>query len=209
MTHTLLQQYCPWYQSMSATDQSAFCLRVEALVKGRQIQGRSGVVITEGHKTLIMAAGALVSYHFDKFYYPQFNLIQRRYTESGIHLPGALTLSWEDLSEEYTALTPVFQTAIHEFAHAVYYENRVADEGYTTIDDTLIRQFMNDYAPIVLARWPEKLMELRPYNQQIPQQFFAAATEHFYMQPATLRELASPLYDWLCFVYRHTPNHNH
>lgn len=219
MTHTLLQQYCPWYQSMPADLQPAFCRRVEALVKGRQLQGRNGVAITEGHKILVMAAGALVSYQFDKFYYPQFNLItlypddygkliSKRYTDEGIHLPGALTLSWEDISAEYTAVVPVFQTAIHEFAHAIYYENKVAGEGYADIDDTLIRQFMADYLPVILTRWPEKLDHLRNYNGQLPQQFFATATEYFYMQPATLRELATPLYDWLCFVYKHTPIDN-
>ncbi len=213
MIHALLEQYFPWYNTLSAERQVAFQQRVQLLIKGRQFKGRGGFVVTNAHKVLIGAAAAWVTRGVDKFYYPHFNLITvypeayfkliaKRYHSDRVQLPGAAVVSWHNLEEEYTTQPMPFQTLFHEFAHAVYFENVHESEGYADIDNAVLAQLQQDYAKRVVARLPDAAAPLVTATHHLPQQFFAGASEWFFTHPVSQEEEASSLYTWLQHVYQ-------
>lgn len=208
MMDQFLHHYFPWYGSYDAGGRQRFQERVQQLLKGRQIKGKQGQEVESAHKVLIMAAAAHATFHVRKFYLPHFNLvtvypdqyftlIRKRYRQDIIHLPGALVISWGNLEKEFTDDTLPFQTVFHELGHALYYENKVEKEGYLTIEDTILQQFMHDYAAFFTGRLPSAGSWLQNWLTNQPQQFFAAACEAFWAVPKALQHEAPLLYDWL------------
>lgn len=213
MIHALLEQYFPWYNTLSADSQVAFQQRVQSLIKGRQFKGRGGFTVTNAHKVLIGAAAAWVTRGVDKFYYPHFNLITvypedyfklitKRYHTDRVQLPGAAVVAWHNLEVEYTTQPMPFQTLFHEFAHAVYFENVQESEGYADIDSAVLAQMQQDYADPVAQRLPDDAQHLVAPTSSLPQQFFAGASEWFFTHPISQEEEASSLYAWLQHVYQ-------
>jgi len=146
---------------------------------------------------------------------------------------GPVILSWEDVSHPGSALagrhpTPddSYNVVIHEFAHKLDMLNgepdgvppfsRVLHPGIDA--EEWAEAFLTEYDHFAEAcdalpdkawdrpeRLPPKLRVIDPYGCEAPSEFFAVASESFFVEPAGLRRHWPGLYDRLQAFYRQDP----
>lgn len=120
---------------------------------------------------------------------------------------GPVMLSWRDVRCSGRTATEGYNVVIHEFAHVLDMADGVAD-GVPLLPPELPR-----------ARWVSTLMSeyqgfvaridagagdtaLDPYGAEAPEEFFAVASEAFFVNPAELRREHPELYTMLAAFYR-------
>jgi len=122
---------------------------------------------------------------------------------------GNVVLSWEDVARDAVAIQDGRNIVFHEFAHQLDAESGPApgapvlpaEAGYSDWARVLGREFkvlkdaVKDGLPSVLD----------PYGATSPAEFFAVATECFFLKPAELQSTHRDLYDQLKFYYRQDP----
>jgi Mlc titration factor MtfA (ptsG expression regulator) len=122
---------------------------------------------------------------------------------------GPLMLSWRDVAEAGESAEWGYNVVIHEFAHVLDMRNGVAD-GMPPLPGRAER-----------ARWAEVLQShyavlceqvdageetfLDPYGAQAPDEFFAVASETFFVAPLDLRAEHPALYELLAGFYGQDP----
>jgi hypothetical protein len=122
---------------------------------------------------------------------------------------GNIVLSWEDVARDSVGIQSARNIVFHEFAHQLDAESGPAPgapilpakAGYSDWARVLGREFdiLND---AVRAGVPTLL---DPYGATSPAEFFAVATECFFLKPRELRSRHRELYDQLKLYYRQDP----
>jgi Mlc titration factor MtfA (ptsG expression regulator) len=122
---------------------------------------------------------------------------------------GNVVLSWQDVRRDAASIQSGRNIVFHEFAHQLDAESGPApgapvlpaDAGYSDWARVLGREFellkdsVKDGRPGLLD----------PYGATSPAEFFAVATECFFLKPGELRSEHRELYDQLKFYYRQDP----
>jgi MtfA peptidase len=122
---------------------------------------------------------------------------------------GPLMLSWQDVADAGESAEWGYNVVIHEFAHVLDMRDGVAD-GIPPLPDRAARE-----------RWAATLQEhydahcaevdadveslLDPYGAEAPDEFFAVASEAFFVAPQDLRAEQPALYELLAGFYRQDP----
>jgi MtfA peptidase len=127
----------------------------------------------------------------------------------GESTPGTVVLSWSDVLRGAGNRDHGCNVVLHEFAHQLDGENGEAD-GMPPIADEDLRRRWRD----VFEREYERLCELADrgrrtfideYGSTHPSEFFAVATEHFFMEPIEFANRHPELYRTLAEYYRQDP----
>jgi Mlc titration factor MtfA (ptsG expression regulator) len=122
---------------------------------------------------------------------------------------GPMMLSWRDVGDAGETAEWGYNVVIHEFAHVLDMGDGIAD-GIPPLPGASER-----------ARWQQVLMRdyesfcgrvdagedtvLDPYGAQSPEEFFAVASEAFFVAPADFRAQHAALYELLAGYYRQRP----
>ena len=122
---------------------------------------------------------------------------------------GPVMLSWRDVADAGVSAIDGYNVVIHEFAHVLDMRDGLAD-GIPPQPDRAAH-----------ARWVEVLGHefehfcrrvdagedtvLDPYAAQAPEEFFAVASEVFFVAPCELRGAHPPLYELLRTFFRQDP----
>jgi hypothetical protein len=122
---------------------------------------------------------------------------------------GPVMLSWRDVAEAGESAEWGYNVVIHEFAHVLDMADGQAD-GMPPLPTRAER-----------ARWAEVLQThyselcervdagedtlLDPYGAEAPDEFFAVASETFFVAPLDLRDEHPALYELLAGFYRQDP----
>ncbi|SDV47564.1 M90 family metallopeptidase [Chitinasiproducens palmae] len=132
---------------------------------------------------------------------------------------GPVILSWQDAGDDSGF---AYNVVIHEFAHKIDMRNGVAD-GMPPLSDAWHRgidrpawraglqacfdAFCAAVAAVPRRAWRRFEAEslLDPYAAQDPAEFFAVASETFFVAPRALADEMPPLYDLLRAYYRQDP----
>jgi Mlc titration factor MtfA (ptsG expression regulator) len=122
---------------------------------------------------------------------------------------GNVVLSWQDVARDAVATQSGRNIIFHEFAHQLDTESGPApgapvlpaNAGYSDWARVLGREFelLNDS----VKRGMPSLLD--PYGATSPAEFFAVATECFFLKPGELRSRHPELYDQLKLYYRQDP----
>ncbi len=120
---------------------------------------------------------------------------------------GSLVLSWEDV----LAADPDsgWNVVYHEFAHQLDAESGAMD-GAPLLDDAVQVEAWARVMQEEYARFLRRVEQGRPtllddYAATEPAEFFAVATEHFFMTPRALARKETRLYEQLAGFYRLDP----
>ncbi|HYB98557.1 MAG TPA: M90 family metallopeptidase [Candidatus Limnocylindrales bacterium] len=122
---------------------------------------------------------------------------------------GSLILSWSDVLRGAADRDQGCNVVLHEFAHQLDMENGEAD-GAPPIADAALRKRWR----AVFEREYERLCDLADrgrrtfiddYGSEHPSEFFAVATEHFFMEPVEFSRRHPELYRTLAEYYRQDP----
>lgn len=122
---------------------------------------------------------------------------------------GPLMLSWRDVAESGESAEWGYNVVIHEFAHVIDLRDGVAD-GIPPLPDRAARE---RWAATLHAQFEQHCGDvddgietlLDPYGAESPDEFFAVASEAFFVAPHDLRAEHAALYDLLAGFYRQDP----
>jgi len=138
--------------------------------------------------------------------------IVHRYTEvlSGEAMEGGpMMLSWRDVESAGGSDDWAYNVVIHEFAHVIDMRDGAAD-GVPLLAD---RQAPAAWLDVLNAEFESLLRRLEsevetaldPYGAQGPDEFFAVASESFFVSPRAMRAEHPALYDLLRGFYLQDP----
>jgi hypothetical protein len=122
---------------------------------------------------------------------------------------GPVMLSWRDVRGSGRSATEGYNVVIHEFAHVLDMADGLAD-GVPLLPPDLPRAHWIDtlsqeYERFVVRVEADEDTALDPYGAQAPEEFFAVASESFFVDPARLRQEHAALYQLLARFYRTDP----
>jgi Mlc titration factor MtfA (ptsG expression regulator) len=118
-------------------------------------------------------------------------------------------LSWRDVEQAGTSADWAYNVAIHEFVHVIDMRNGAAD-GVPPLPDEAahanwVRVMGDEYRAFcqhTAAGW-DTLLD--PYGAQSIDEFFAVASEAFFVAPEALRSEHPALYSLLAGFFRQDP----
>ena len=227
----ILNNAVPWYGRLPVDDRDELHGHMHVLLSEKHFEGAGGLELTEGMKLIVCAHAALLLLHRETDYFPKLTSIliypeayavkRRVQTGSGVFsevvetrageswTSGTLILAWEDVARDLANPQATQSVVLHEFAHQL-------DAGSGVMDG----------APILSGRelqhhWPEALSDayerlsqatrqheqtlLRSYGAKNPAEFFAVATEAFFLYPVELQCGEPDLYAALCQYFKQDP----
>ena len=122
---------------------------------------------------------------------------------------GPVMLSWFDVAGAGESADDGYNVVIHEFAHVLDMRDGVAD-GVPLLATTAARGAWIQVLDGELAAFQQRVdageeTGLDPYGAEGPEEFFAVASEVFFVAPRVLRQEHPDLYDLLTSYYRQDP----
>jgi MtfA peptidase len=125
---------------------------------------------------------------------------------------GPVMLSWREVRSSGRTANEGYNVVIHEFAHVLDMADGVADGMPLLPNDISRREWSSimaaEYRDFVARVEAQAHTALDPYGAQAPEEFFAVASEAFFVNPtAALREHPA-LYALLARFYRADPAAN-
>lgn len=124
---------------------------------------------------------------------------------------GPVMLSWNDIynSAGHSGDGPAYNVVIHEFAHVLDMRDGLADGMPLLADASAQRAWRDVFEPEFeqFCRWVDQGREtvIDPYGCEGPEEFFAVATEAFFVTPDKLKSQQPDLYRLLAFYYLQDP----
>jgi MtfA peptidase len=122
---------------------------------------------------------------------------------------GPVMLSWRDVSEAGESAEWGYNVVVHEFAHVLDMGDGLAD-GIPPLSSAAERRhwqavLMADYEAFCERVDAGEETTLDPYGAESPEEFFAVASEGFFVAPAAMRNEHPALYALLATYYRQDP----
>lgn len=225
-----LRQHWPLYWRLADAERRQLQGLMQQFLDEKDFFGCDGFVITEEVRVLIAAQACLLL--LDKsmeayaklqavLVYPgAFRQILRRrdaagvmHEQSSVRLGeswgnGRVVLSWDDvlagLSDEAD-----YNVVYHEFAHQLDQEDGVSDGTPMLGSRTQLRRwvqvFTREFERLRLDSWYGLPSALDSYGAESPAEFFAVASEGFFLAPHRLAHHSPALYRELCGFYGRDP----
>ena len=208
----------PWLERLPPADLARAFGCAQVLLGEKRFEACGGFSLTDAMRAAIAVQAAVPIIGLDDDYYPRLVSIlvypatfvaeTTRQDEDGVMIEGfedregetweqgSLVLSWEDVERDSRLPEEGYNVVLHEFAHQLDFEH-----GFTGGSEILQREY---------RRHAEKADEgentlLDEYGATDPEEFFADATECFFLWPAALKEEYAGLYAELRGIYRQDP----
>ena len=228
----LLEARVPIYGRLPEEDRVEIQGHIQVFLAEKSFEGCGGFVISDEVRLTIAAQACLLLLHRETDYYPGLSSIviypreylapQADVDESGVvtewtdllsgesNRVGTVVLSWEDVMGEGLEAHETYNVVLHEFAHQLD-----AEDGITSGTPLLSRRSGNRTLIEGLERGYQRLKDdvlhgratvLDPYGDESLEEFFAVATECFFMRPLTLRLWDFALFAELVHYYRQDPS---
>jgi MtfA peptidase len=122
---------------------------------------------------------------------------------------GPMMLSWRDVNEAGESAQWGYNVVVHEFAHVLDMGDGVAD-GIPPLASAAERRhwqavLTREYEAFCLRVDAEEDTVLDPYGAESPEEFFAVASEAFFVASKDMRAEHPALYELLAGYYRQDP----
>jgi Mlc titration factor MtfA (ptsG expression regulator) len=219
------------HRSLSAEDLRELEGKTGVLLAEKSFEGCGGLDLTDEHRVTIAAYGALLLLHRVTDYYPRLDSIlvypsaffapvrhpvgevagietdEERIGESWS--AGSLVVSWEDVLADLEDPEAGCSVLIHEFAHQLDEEESMGEgvpvlgsgSAYRSWHEVFSREYEAHCDAV--DRGGRTLLD--EYAAESPAEFFAVASEAFFLLPLDLRMRHPDLYRELASFYRQDP----
>ena len=227
----LLRDTVPLYSKLPVEDREELHGHIHVLLSEKHFEGAGGIEATEGMKLIICAHAALLLLHRETDYFPRLitiliypaayevktrtqvgrgvfsEVVEARAGESWTS--GTLILAWEDVERDLASMPATRSVVLHEFAHQLDAGSGVMN-GAPILSDRELRHHWPDalsdaYERLSQATRQHESTLLRPYGAKNPPEFFAVATEAFFLHPVQLQRGEADLYSALCQYFKQDP----
>jgi Mlc titration factor MtfA (ptsG expression regulator) len=226
-----LERRVPLYGRLPDKEREELKGDIQVFLAEKSFEGCGGFVMTDEVRLTVAAQACLLLLHRETDYFPGLSSIgiypgeylaaQTEVDESGVvtewtdllsgesSREGAVVLSWEDVRAEGLETHEAYNVVLHEFAHQLD-----AEDGITSGAPLLARRSGTRPLLEALEKGLQKLKEevlhgratvLDPYGEESLEEFFAVASECFFMRPLLLRDWDSGLFAELVRYYRQNP----
>ena len=123
---------------------------------------------------------------------------------------GPVTLSWSDVADAGETAALAYNVVIHEFAHVLDMHSHASQTHLSTPE---LRRAHQDWNDVLLQEFQCFVVTvdsgaetvLDPYGAESPQEFFAVASEAFFVQPDEMRRAQAALYGLMRQYYQQDP----
>lgn len=228
----ILQRTFPFYPRLSAADRTELQGHIQVFLSEKRFEGCAGLEVTDDIKVTIAAYACLLLLHRKTDYYPGLSSIlvypkayaapvaeeaARGFVVEGYRerlgeswQRGAVVLAWDDPRSRAASVREGKNVILHEFAHQLDQEDGVSD-GAPLLDRradyaTWVRVLRSEFDRLRTDSERGRGTVLDPYGATNPAEFFAVATECFFLSPGKLRRRHPELFDTLKRFYRQDPD---
>ncbi len=212
----IVRKYAVYRSGLTEAERERFDGLAERFVTAREWVGED-MVVQEEMKAMIGAAAAQLLLGLSSTDLPHFHriIIHRQHYRSArtrkIHLgetrpaTGEVVISWNDLVFGYSNSHDAENVALHELAHALWFENlKLGDRSEEWTDERLQRWNELAAEEIERIRKGESRL-LSSYAGTNEAEFFAVATEFFFERPLDLQRRMNEHYALLCELLGEDP----
>jgi Mlc titration factor MtfA (ptsG expression regulator) len=226
-----LAREVPLYRRLPIGDRPALHGLMQIFLDEKRFEGCGGLELTEPVKMVIAAQACVLLLHRETDVYPQLYSIlvyPRAYMAPRVEQhdewvvsegeeellgesweEGSLVLSWEDIRHDAAHPQDGYNVVLHEFAHQLDDESGVSDGTPVLPTGAMYAEwaavFGRDYEDLRRDLSRQRATLLDEYAAESPAEFFAVATEIFFMLPRDMAELQPELYDLLRRYYAQDP----
>jgi len=224
-----LRRSVPLYRRLLPEDREELHGHIQVLLDEKHFEGAGGLELTEPMVLVIVAQAALLLLHRPTDYFPKLSSIlvypgeyavqhevvnEAGFVDEVAELRvgeswqlGTLVLSWDEIERDL--LGGRRNVVLHEFAHQIDAENGEMNGAPILVDQDLKRRWaeaMSDaYERLVDAAERRQRTLIDPYGATNPAEFFAVATETFFLASVDLARAEPDLYAALRDYYRLDP----
>jgi len=219
------------FRRLGADDRAELLGHTRVLLDEKRFEGCGGLELTDEVRVVIAGQASLLLLHRDTDYYPgllsilvypdayvvpvQFETGGGLVVEEQVdHIgeswdTGSLIVSWKDALRGAAGQDRGCNVVLHEFAHQIDGETGETD-GVPRIDDPQLRErwgrvFEREYDRLCEMADRRRRTFIDEYGAEHPSEFFAVATEHFFMEPVTFAKRHPELYRVLSEFWRQDP----
>jgi MtfA peptidase len=170
-----------------------------------------GLDYYRGWRTVLIYEGAFVARHE---YEDEAGLVHEEESalEGETSLQGPVILAWDEVERAYHGYGAVDfpgNVVLHEFAHKLDYLNGEAN-GFPPLhasmsSDEWSDSFVRAYESFARAVDACEATDIDSYAAENPAEFFAVATETFFVAPAVLTAFFPEIFQQLALFYRQDP----
>ena len=224
-----LEDSVPLYGALPAADREELHGNVQVLFAEKRFEGAGSLDVTETMRLAVAAQASVLLLHRETDYFPrlasivlypaEYDVREEVQSDDGLievvdesrvgesWQSGALVLSWEDVLADLEDETQ--NVVLHEFAHQLDAEDGALN-GAPILTDRELRQrwpttMSAAFERLAAAVDHQQETVLDPYGAEDPAEFFAVATEAFFLNPTGLLAEEPTLYKLLCDFYRQDP----
>lgn len=195
-----------YYQSLSPINQKRFAKRCQLFINTKTFIPRGNGFELKAEMIAKIAASAVeISFGFPKMGFEHFSKIlvypndyyssiTRQYHKGEVNLRGMIVLSWRSFEEGYANAEDGINLAIHEMAHALKLENRIANGDYQFLDARLMLELKAEFERFKANQSLSVDSLLRSYAATNIHEFFAVLCENFFERPKVMQQDNPALY---------------
>ncbi len=227
----IVNRRVPYYQHLTADKQAHLCALIQVFLDEKPFEGCGGLEITDeirvtvaGHACILLLGGPSDMYPKLRtiLVYPHTYLaphsghgpdgivsegLQQRSGESWNF--GNVVLSWDDVLRDAANPQSGRNVVFHEFAHQLDAESGDA-QGAPVLPRGVdyanwSRVLGNEYEALINSVEHRNPSLLDKYGATSPAEFFAVATECFFLKPGELQSRHPELYEQLSLYYLQSP----
>lgn len=219
------------FRRLGAEDRAELVGHTRVLLDEKRFEGCGGLDLTDEMRVLVGAQASLLLLHrqtdyFPKLFsilvYPDAYVVPVQFEAGGglvvedqvDHIgeswdTGSLIVSWRDVLAGAAGRDRGCNVVLHEFAHQVDGETGETD-GVPRIEDPELRArwsrvFEREYDRLCELADRRRRTFIDEYGASHPSEFFAVATEHFFMEPVEFARRHAELYQVLAAFWRQDP----
>jgi Mlc titration factor MtfA (ptsG expression regulator) len=175
---------------------------------------RQSLKITREIKTIISGVASQLVFNlpsesltfFEKIIiYPDYyqsritNKLHKGEVNPGLRL---IVFSWRGVMEGLNRSDDGLNLLLHEFAHALWLENKIMHQEYTVLNPALVTYYEQAAVEEVVKMQSDDQHFFRKYALTNKEEFFAVAVENFFERPGSFKNAAPQLYQSLVNLFK-------
>lgn len=175
---------------------------------------RQNLKITREIKTIISGVASQLVFNlpsesltfFEKIIiYPDYyqsritNKLHKGEVNPGLRL---IVFSWRGIVEGLNRSDDGLNLLLHEFAHALWLENKIMHQEYTVLNPALVAYYEQAAVEEVVKMQSDDQHFFRKYALTNKEEFFAVAVENFFERPESFKNAAPQLYQSLVNLFK-------
>lgn len=175
----------------------------------------TGLAETKEMPVLVSAAAVQLSFGLPNYqldFFKNIHIIADAYEYAGSgelwvgHVsPDGIHLSWKHFLQGYADAHDNVNVAIHEMAHAVYYDSFMDNAGLDSCFRARFAKLSPVFGPALAGLLISRRSYLRSYAFTNVQEFWAVSAEAFFENPVALRDTMPAVYNVIAEILNQDP----